>query len=47
MNVNYFTAASKHSNRHSFVYHMSLETEVLMEDIAVNQKFPVLKLILY
>lgn len=49
MHFHYFTAALKHANQqtHSFVYHTSLETKVLREDIAVNQKFPLLKLLLY
>jgi len=49
MNFHYFTAASKHTNQqtHSFVYHMSLEIKVLREDIAVNQKSPLLELFRY
>jgi len=49
MNFHYFTAASKHTNQqtHSFIYRMSLETKVLREDIAVNQKFPLLELVRY
>ena len=49
MNFHYFTAASKHTNQqtHSFLYHMSLETKVVKEDTAVNQKFPLLDLFCY
>jgi hypothetical protein len=48
MNFHYFTAASKHTNQqmHSF-YRTSLETKVLREVTAVNQKFTLLQLFRY